>query len=188
MRALAAELGVEAMSLYWHVRGKGGVLDGVVEVMLSELDLELGAQGWREGLEEFATRFRAVALAHPHAFPLFAARPVSAYAAARDMAEDGLRALVDAGLNPADAAAAQRTVVRYVIGFALSERAGAGELGNAQEVGAAAGVAGEVTPLVAGALEGMAGDRGSEALFRFGLGLILDGLAGRISAARRPPG
>lgn len=37
MRRLADELGVEAMSLYHHVRGKDGLLDGAVEVVLDEL-------------------------------------------------------------------------------------------------------------------------------------------------------
>jgi AcrR family transcriptional regulator len=38
MRNLAYELGVEAMSLYYHVANKEAILDGVVEVILSEIE------------------------------------------------------------------------------------------------------------------------------------------------------
>ena len=37
MRKLAQELGVEAMSLYYHVANKDQVLDGVVEVIVTEI-------------------------------------------------------------------------------------------------------------------------------------------------------
>ncbi|MGF7236722.1 MAG: TetR/AcrR family transcriptional regulator C-terminal domain-containing protein [Frankia sp.] len=38
MRNLAEALGVEAMSLYYHVANKKALLDGVVEVIMSEID------------------------------------------------------------------------------------------------------------------------------------------------------
>jgi AcrR family transcriptional regulator len=39
MRRLAQELGVEAMSLYHHVRNKDDLLDGMVEVVTDEFEL-----------------------------------------------------------------------------------------------------------------------------------------------------
>src|SRR4029450_10973562 len=41
MRRLAADLGVEAMSLYHHLPGKDGLLDGLVETVVAELQTEL---------------------------------------------------------------------------------------------------------------------------------------------------
>src|SRR5690242_1354953 len=38
MRRLAGELGVEAMSLYYHLPGKTGLLDGLVETVVAEVD------------------------------------------------------------------------------------------------------------------------------------------------------
>src|SRR5919106_6675564 len=38
MRRLAEKLGAEAMSLYYHVANKEAVLDGVVEVILDEIN------------------------------------------------------------------------------------------------------------------------------------------------------
>ena len=38
MRRLGAKLGVEAMSLYKHVPNKDGILDGIVELVVAEID------------------------------------------------------------------------------------------------------------------------------------------------------
>ena len=42
MRKLAEELGVEAMSLYYHVANKEAVLDGVVESIVVEIEKAIG--------------------------------------------------------------------------------------------------------------------------------------------------
>ncbi len=39
MRRLAQELGVEAMSLYNHVANKDEILDGIVDLVVSEIEL-----------------------------------------------------------------------------------------------------------------------------------------------------
>ncbi|MDX6555153.1 MAG: hypothetical protein QOD86_1348 [Miltoncostaeaceae bacterium] len=177
MRALGAELGVKAMSLYRHVRGKDDLWDGVVDLLQEGLAVE-GPEpgGWRGVLRGFALRFRAVAREHPHAFPLLARRPASGYLAARGLAEEGLGILVDSGFTPDDAAAALRAVSRWVIGFALAESAGAPE-----PPPEGADLAGEGYPLLAGLLDGLAAEPPDE-LFLFGLDLLLDGLAGRIAS------
>lgn len=38
MRRLAADLGVEAMSLYYHLPGKEALLDGLVESVIDQID------------------------------------------------------------------------------------------------------------------------------------------------------
>ena len=78
MRAVAAELGVEAMSLYWHVPGKEALLDGVVERMLVEVAPEVEHRDdWRDELYGLrATPTRGVLLRHPNAIPLLAGRPL----------------------------------------------------------------------------------------------------------------
>ena len=58
MRRLGAELGVEAMSLYRHVTRKEGLLDGIVELIVLEIDVPVDADGdWDD-----AARF----VAHPY--------------------------------------------------------------------------------------------------------------------------
>ena len=47
MRKLGEVLGVEAMSLYNHVANKGDLLDGMIDLVFSEIDLPSGAAGWK---------------------------------------------------------------------------------------------------------------------------------------------
>ena len=61
MRSLAAELGVEAMSIYNHVPSKDALLDGIVETVLDEVHAAAGVGTWQAALRELALRHRAVA-------------------------------------------------------------------------------------------------------------------------------
>lgn len=74
MRNLAHELGVEAMSLYYHVANKEAVLDGVVEVILSEIEQSVttidgpSAPGdWKRAMRMRILAAREVLLRHPWA-------------------------------------------------------------------------------------------------------------------------
>jgi AcrR family transcriptional regulator len=177
MRAVARELGVEAMSLYWHVEGKDALLDGVVERVIGEVpSTPPGEGGWRDGMAAFARGFRAVALAHPNAVPLLAARARVAYAAAGRAAEGGIALLEGAGFDRATAIRATRTVSRYVVGFTLAEGGGTGA--------PAPGGDGPPSPALGELLEAVAHDDPEE-LFSFGLDAILDGLEARLRRSRR---
>ena len=59
MRKLAAELGVEAMSLYHHVANKEALLDGMVDAVVGELNAEVGAGGGAEAERDWAAALRA---------------------------------------------------------------------------------------------------------------------------------
>ncbi|WP_433530648.1 TetR/AcrR family transcriptional regulator [Micromonospora sp. CA-263727] len=82
MRRLAAELGVEAMSLYYHLPGKEGLLDGLVETVIAEIETAAGhteattADGdWRTRLGQRFLAARTVMLRHPWAPGLLSSRP-----------------------------------------------------------------------------------------------------------------
>ncbi len=47
MRKLAKKLGVEAMSLYNHVANKDDLLDGMIEIVFSEIDVPSDDGDWR---------------------------------------------------------------------------------------------------------------------------------------------
>lgn len=178
IRALAADLGAPPMSLYRHVADKDAILDGMVALMLGEIVQEGPPDDWAGGLRAWALGFREVARRHPRAFPLFAGRPVTSYLAGREMAEAGLANLRAAGFDPPTAARALRTVVRYVIGFSLGESAGTGagaDDDRAESDLRAAGLTG---------LADLVHDTSTadvETLFVFGLDVIVDGLAVRLS-------
>jgi TetR/AcrR family tetracycline transcriptional repressor len=63
MRRLAEELGIQAASLYWHIRDKQELLDLLAEVLFADFDMtKLGLQEndqeWRTALWQFAHAFR----------------------------------------------------------------------------------------------------------------------------------
>jgi AcrR family transcriptional regulator len=71
MRRLGQELGVEAMSLYHHVRDKDDVISGMVELLLSEISAP-GAGDWKETIRARALAARNHLRRHPWAFRLIA--------------------------------------------------------------------------------------------------------------------
>ncbi|MGC5051214.1 TetR/AcrR family transcriptional regulator [Micromonospora sp. DT48] len=82
MRRLAADLGVEAMSLYHHLPGKEGLLDGLVDAVIAEItaaadQAETDAAGgdWRTRLRLRFLAARTVMLRHPWAPALLSSRP-----------------------------------------------------------------------------------------------------------------
>ncbi len=82
MRSVAAELGVEAMSLYYHVANKEALLDGVVDTLIRELEDELGGfefeideqAEWKPLLRGRILTAREVMLRHPWAPALIETR------------------------------------------------------------------------------------------------------------------
>ena len=54
MRKLARALGVEAMSLYNHVANKGDLVDGIVDLVISEVELPASAETWDVAVREYA--------------------------------------------------------------------------------------------------------------------------------------
>jgi AcrR family transcriptional regulator len=123
MRRLGGELGVAAMSLYNHVRGREDVLDGLSELMVSRIPVEGGDASPPAVLERFMCGIRSVALVHPAAFELVGMRPLRT-ADAFEPVEAVLAALREIGLGDEDAAHAYRLLVAYARGFALAEIAG----------------------------------------------------------------
>lgn len=170
MRGVAAELGVQAMSLYWHVRDKQALLDGVIARSLRDISVPPAVEGdWEGGIVQFAHRFRANVLAHPHLAPLYAQRPAASYGAAKQAAAIGFRNLTDAGFTEQEAIAVVRTVVRFVIGFALAEAA-ARAATDAPSVAAAARDQSAAAPF----LRAIADDD-PDRLFQFGLDALMAG-------------
>src|SRR5919204_3031502 len=67
MRKLAQELGVEAMSLYTHVRNKEDLLDGVVDAVIGEIPTSADGADWKTSLRQTVLAARSVVLRHPWA-------------------------------------------------------------------------------------------------------------------------
>jgi Bacterial regulatory proteins, tetR family len=57
MRKLAQELGVEAMSLYTHVRNKNDLLDGMADTVISQIPVSAESTDWKTSLRQLALGF-----------------------------------------------------------------------------------------------------------------------------------
>jgi len=67
MRRLGQELGVEAMSLYTHVRSKDDLLNGMVEEVMNEVSAPREGGHWKATLRRAVFDARGVLLRHPWA-------------------------------------------------------------------------------------------------------------------------
>jgi AcrR family transcriptional regulator len=74
MRKLAQSLKVEAMSLYNHVANKEEILDGLVELVATEIEVPPIGGDWRAAMRQRATSVHRVLMQHPWATMLFVAR------------------------------------------------------------------------------------------------------------------
>jgi AcrR family transcriptional regulator len=77
MRKLAAELGVQASSLYKHYPTKDDVLDAVASRVAAEIDTSGFDRGddWQAALAAWARSHRAALAAHPNLVPYLATGP-----------------------------------------------------------------------------------------------------------------
>ncbi|SCL13811.1 transcriptional regulator, TetR family [Micromonospora rhizosphaerae] len=67
MRNLAQELGVVPMALYKHVANKEQLLDGMVDVIVGEIEPPAGDADWRTAIRQRILSARRVLLRHPWA-------------------------------------------------------------------------------------------------------------------------
>jgi AcrR family transcriptional regulator len=64
MRKLGQALGVEAMSLYNHVKSKEDMLDGIVDVLVGEIVVPKSDDDWKSSLRRTVLAARSVLLRH----------------------------------------------------------------------------------------------------------------------------
>ena len=120
MRKLGEAVGVEAMSLYNHVANKDDLLDGMIDVVFSEIELP-GDGDWRTAMRRRAISVRHVLSRHRWAIGLMESRTTPGPATLR--AHDAvLGCLRGAGFSLELAAHAFSAIDSYVYGFALQER------------------------------------------------------------------
>jgi len=122
MRRVGRELGVEAMSLYNHVRDKEDLLDGVTEAVLAEFRWEPASDDWMELGRAAAREWRRVIRAHPNVIQLMIDRknPLTTPDALRPT-EIALELLRRAGLSDHDTANAFQAIGGYIFGVVMME-------------------------------------------------------------------
>jgi len=126
MRRLGRALGRDPMAVYRYAETKTALLDGVVELVLSELTVDSTDDDWQSQLREVARRYRAIAIAHPHVVPLLVTRPLATPLAMRPHGtlrplEATLALLVRSGFSDVDALHIYRLFFGFLDGHVLNE-------------------------------------------------------------------
>jgi AcrR family transcriptional regulator len=120
MRRLAQELGVEAMSLYRHVRNKDDMVDGMVDVVFGEFGLPRKGVAWKTVMRRRAIAACEVLARHPWAIGLMESRSRPGPATLRHH-DAMIGCLREAGFSIAMAAHAYSFLDSYIYGFALQQ-------------------------------------------------------------------
>jgi AcrR family transcriptional regulator len=178
MRKLAQELGVQAMSLYNHVANKDDLIDGIVDRVVSEIEVPDLNQDWKVAMRRRSISAHGVLLRHPWATMAIVSR-LNTGAAMLRYVDATLGCLCEAGFSPEMADHAWNAIDSHIYGFTLQE------LNFPIEAENYADMAEEHISLIPAdqypylnrlSHQVMAGDYDGLHDFEFGLDLILDGL------------
>jgi hypothetical protein len=108
------------MSLYNHVAGKDDLLDGMVDLVFSEIDLPTGGPDWRAAMRQRAISAREALARHPWGIGLMESRTSPGPATLRHH-DAVLGILRGAGFSIELAAHAFSALDSYIYGFAVQE-------------------------------------------------------------------
>jgi TetR/AcrR family tetracycline transcriptional repressor len=165
LRRLADELDVQAPALYWHVKNKAELLDGmaatIVHDALHDLEAPRRGESWVDWTAECAHRLRTAMLTYRDGARVLSGAYLT-HTSGRPL-ELALRTLCDAGFSVRDAARGIGTVYSYVQGFTVEEQSATPLPPDATRFPLAAHAVTELT-------------RAADDRFEHGLRLLLSGL------------
>jgi len=190
MRRLAELLGVEPMSLYYHLPNKQAILDGVLELVFDEIEHETGGfaievqqadAAWQAKLRERVLAARRVMLRHPWAPSVLESRTELGLSTARYV-DSIVGTLRSGGFSYDLIHHAMHALGSRMYGFSqeLDSAQGAGDADAESQAAMAAQL-----PHLSAMLQTVAHDDPDSTLgwcddqfeFEFGLDLVLEGLA-----------
>jgi AcrR family transcriptional regulator len=210
MRRVARELGVGAMSLYWHVESKERLHQLMLERVQAEASAPEPTGDWRSDLRSYAFTMREALLRHPWAIDFLGSGPPSGPNDARN-AERLLATLDGLGCSPGTCMWIAMTVETFVMGAALREvqeirwQRAMEEIKGTMDSSELAAMTAELEwtvhksgryPRIAAIIDsGIDPDapESRQERFEFGLDCVLDGISSRVasrigSAANPAPG
>jgi AcrR family transcriptional regulator len=191
IRTLADALGTRPMSVYHYVANKEEILDGIVDIVFSEIELPVPGRDWRSEMGRRAHSARRVLRAHPWAVPLLESRtsPGPATLAHHDAVLGTLRS---GGFSRELTAHAYALLDAYVYGFAIQEASrpfegpdGVGEVAAAIMELMGTGAYPHMVDMATSYYLQPGYDFGDE--FAFGLHLLFDALSARLEGYSEPP-
>ena len=196
MRKLARELDVEVMSLYYYVAKKDDILNGILELVVKEIEVASETADWKTALRCTAISAHEVLERHPWACGLMMS-PARVRAGRMRFMNAMLGCLRRAGFSADMTDRAYHALDSHIIGSTLWEvgysagtdaaAAGTPEVPTTAAEFAAAFLqaipAGQFPYLIEHVEQHLALPHAGETAFQFGLDLILEGLE-RIRAAQ----
>ncbi|WP_327632931.1 TetR/AcrR family transcriptional regulator C-terminal domain-containing protein [Kribbella sp. NBC_00482] len=120
LRKLAARLGVQAPTLYWHLPNKAALVTAIAEAIVPDPTPPAPDEPWEDWLRDFALRLRAALIAHPDGARVVSIAQLSRQTGA--WSELAMSTLVDRGIALRDARIIVLTVERFTIGHVLEEQ------------------------------------------------------------------
>ena len=178
MRKLAQALGVEAMSLYHYVRGKDDIFDGIVDLVLAEIEYPPAGEHWKAATRRIAVSYRKALARHPWAARVMFTRTDALPGRIRYM-ETILGTLAEAGLSPELTDLAYHALDSHIMGFTLWAANFRGLSGKLPDLAAKfldRIPADEYPHLIQHIHQHLTPPKQPRSAFEFGLDLILDGL------------
>jgi TetR/AcrR family tetracycline transcriptional repressor len=125
LRKLAARLGVQKPTLYWHLPNKAALITAIADAILEQHFREMvppdPGQRWQDWLIELAERLRGALLAHPDGARVISASQLSQRMAA--ISELAMSALVARDVSMRQARLIVLTVEHFTVGHVLEEQA-----------------------------------------------------------------
>ncbi len=194
MRGLAEHLGVEAMSLYYHVANKEAIFDGVVDAIVAEIGEEIGGfevpekvDDWQAEIRRRILGARAVIMRHKWAPEVIESRTIIAPTVMFYM-HGLLGVMIEGGFDYDLGHHAMHALGSRALGF--SQELFEPEPGQEQEVEQDLEELIEHLPYIVGMMEVIQHDDPEDTVgwcddeteFRFALDIILDGLEARRQA------
>ncbi len=122
IRRLATDLGVTPMALYWHFADKERLLDGVAELVLSQVELPLDDESrpWDQRLREVLDQLLRVLAAHPSVTDVVKTRILQSEPGL-ELTERVLGLLRGAGFSPEQSAQQAVYALLFIVGLVTGE-------------------------------------------------------------------
>jgi AcrR family transcriptional regulator len=181
MRRLGQKVGVEAMSLYNHVKNKGDVLDGMVDLVLGDIDVPPSGTPWKAAMRRRSISAHEVLVAHPWAAIQIMSRFNIGPGMTRYL-DATLGRLREGGFSIEGAMDAWHTLDSHLYGFTLQQLNLPFAADQAPQVSGdvLGGLSGQDFPHVVEVISHVM-QSGRVEDFEYGLDLILDGLESTLS-------
>jgi AcrR family transcriptional regulator len=183
MRRVAREVGVEAMSLYHHVRDKDDLLEGICNEVMASFEFPDSTGNWADRAKAGARAWRRLLQEHPDVMRLFAEThgPIPLAVDSMRPTEFALGLFKEAGLSDRDTVMAFHSFGGYIQGFVMME--GGSIKGSSHgERFADPEIPPELFPVLA-AVSRYFGECDADEQFEFGLDLLIRGLQARVATS-----